>query len=290
MGDSDTAHRISTLNKDIEQLEAALQQIDKSKQALSGSQDQLLTTHLLAQSTAALAEAFNEENEEEEEESFEQQIAALAALSGISFTSIRNDAVQLSNGVSRQLRLIADTASLSFELSLVIQEPSSVAESAHITSAELTVPPEFRGELANLIESTQRSCAVTTMLRALARYSQAAYERRELFRAMKRAYPDWIVCPHGTNSAWLLSVRQPARTKTPFVFDFLWQLEVSPTGALRHTTQLIPRASQHCLDCDDDGVLEELPAQFKILAAAQGLHGALDILMAIVTNPGGDPK
>ena len=87
------------------------------------------------------------------------------------------------------------------------------------------------------------------------------------------------------------------------MFDFLWQLDVSPTGALRHTTQLIPRASQHCeygsfgfgssdrgvgLDCDDSGVLEELPAQFKNLVAAKGLYGALDILMTMVTNPGVD--
>eukprot|EP00658_Telonema_sp_P-2_P063900 TRINITY_DN5273_c0_g1_i1.p1 TRINITY_DN5273_c0_g1~~TRINITY_DN5273_c0_g1_i1.p1 ORF type:complete len:321 (-),score=91.38 TRINITY_DN5273_c0_g1_i1:440-1402(-) len=282
--------RIHELQRDIQHLEAAVKRVEK-KQKLTPSQEQLLTDHLLAQSTEALASAFEEEDAEldaqyGDEQSYEQQISTLASLSGISFSSIRSDTLEMKNGLSRQLVLMADTTGLSFEIRLMIQEPASDTDAAYITSAQLAVPDEFRNELSGLIECTEHSRAVTTMIRGMARYSQAVHERGQMFREIKKEYPEWIVFPHGTNAASLLSVRPPSGSAAPFVFDFLWGLEVTATGALKHTTELIPRVSKHFVRCDENNVVGQLPAQFKNLVVAKGLQGALEIMMAVVSNPG----
>jgi len=295
MDDSDDdTDRIEALERDIEELEAQLASNQKGA-GLSIPQNELLTAHLLCENTQALVTAFRKDDEEldaefGEPEHCKQQISALAALSGITFSNIRSGPVTLQDGLSRQMTLEASTAGLSFELALVVQEGKGKGGSegcveGKIRSAQLTVPSEFRAELSSLIDSAKSSCAVTPILRGLARYSQAAAERRRLFGQLRERFPQWISLPHGTTAAQLLSVRPPPGSAAPFVFDFVWRLQLSATGQLLHVTELIPNASAQFVECDDQhNVLEQMPTQFKHLAQAKGLQGALEIMLTLVSS------
>jgi len=292
----DDSEEVQALQVEIEQLEAELARTGR-KEELTAPQNELLTAHLLCENTQALVTAFKTDDLElaaefGDHESCAQQIEALIALSGISFSNVRSGPVQLRGGVSRGMVLEASTCSgLAFELELVVQESHAAGGGQQakvegkICSAQLIVPLQFRAELADLIRSAKDNCAVTTILRGLARYSQAAAERQRLFQCLKQQYPAWVDLPHGTDGTALLSVRPPARSVAPFVFDFRWQLRVTVTGQLIHETTLLPNASRQFLECEEGHeVLQQLPAQFEHLARAKGLEGALQIMLAVVSN------
>lgn len=292
MDDSDDdSARIEMLQNEIEELEAALEQSQATK-TLSVPQDELLTAHLLCENTQALVAAFKQDEQELQEEfgyqeNWEEQVRALVALSGISFSNIRTGRIGLQGGLSKEMTLEATTSGIAFELTLVVQEGTkgSAKEHSKVSSARLTVPEEWRQELASLIDSARDNCAVTTILRGLCRYSQAAAERQRLFEYLKWQYPAWVLLPHGSVATSLLSVQPPARSKAPFVFDFVWKLKVLPTGQLVHETQLIPSVSRQFAECDDQhNVIEQMPIQFKHLVQAKGLQGALEIMLTLVSN------
>jgi len=285
---------VQALQTEIEQLEAQLAHT-QHKEELTAPQNELLTAHLLCENTQALVTAFKTDDLEltaefGDQQSCEQQIEALAALSGISFSNVRSGRVQLRGGVSRGMVLEACTCSgLAFELELVVQEGHAGGQEGKvegkICSAQLIVPHQFRAELADLIRSAKDNCAVTMVLRGLARYSQAAAERQRLFQSLKQQYPAWVNLPHGTDGTALLSLSPPPRSVAPFVFDFQWRLRVTATGQLVHDTKLMPNASRQFLECDDgQQVLQQLPAQFEHLARAKGLQGALQIMIAMVSS------
>ena len=187
----------------------------------------------------------------------------------------------------RRVRLQGATSGLSFELVTDVQESDSPEEPPCITQCALTVPLEVQAELASFIQRVAQDRVLTVALRGLAKFAEASQERQRLFERLQKLYPEWITLPHGSLATPLLSVRPPQGSHADLVFDFLWQMEVSGTGALEHVAALVPHVTQEFVDADDSGVLNTLPAQFKRLTLLKGLEGAFEIMMAMVA---GEPQ
>lgn len=184
----------------------------------------------------------------------------------------------------RRVRLEGTTSGLSFELVTDVQEGTATEDAPFITRCLLTVPSEVQAELASFVKSVERDRVLTVALRGLAKFAHASQERQRLFVRLQEGYPEWITLPHGSLATPLLTVRPPPGSYTDLVFDFLWQMEVSATGALEHVAALVPHVTQEFVDADDRGLLDALPGEFKKLTLLKGLEGAFEVMMAMVAG------
>jgi len=194
----------------------------------------------------------------------------------------------LAAGVTvRRVRLEGTTSGLTFELVTDVQDGATAEEAPFITRCQLTVPLEVQAELASFTKSVERDRVLTVALRGLAKFAHASQERQRLFERLQKGYPEWITLPHGSLATPLLTVRPPVGSHADLVFDFLWQMEVSGTGALEHVAALVPHVTQEFVNADNKGLLDALPGQFKKLTVLKGLEGAFEVMMGMVA---GEPK
>jgi len=247
--------RISLLKADIESMEEVLagQEVDDN-----ACNEEDITRHLLTESAGMLSSIIGDgdpentgepgsdaQDEDVEQATLEKQIEALAGLSGIRFTKVETGLIVERGTTVRRIRLAGTSSGLAFELVIDVQEVDA-GEAPQVTRCDLSVPHEVEAELAGFVRSVSQERVLTVALQGLSKFAHASQQRQQLFEGLQRSYPRWICLPHGTLATPLLSVRPPPGTFADLVFDFLWQMEVSPTGALEHCAALVPHATQEC--------------------------------------------
>lgn len=290
--------RIEKLRADIKQMEEALTQ--RGETFDKEVDEDLITNQLLAESSNLLATAMKEdkgtlstEDSSEEEGadspgdewmSCEAQLEALASLTGICFSSVESCYKVQEGCAMRHIVLDGSAADLSFTMDIDVSVGNKSEHAPRVLHCALTVPSEARPELASFIACVSKEHALTTALRGLSKFANATRERQRLFVSLQKQFPGWICLPHGSLATPLLCVRPPPGHHADFVFDFLWQMEVAPTGALKHNVSLVPRVTQEFVDCDEDDVLKQIDNQFHTLATVKGLGGALEIMIAIAVG------